>query len=638
MKPSNWNEYFIKQAEYSADSDPSNFIDTSTPPEDSNRDLLLSKLTSDNGESVLIYFSKFLNSIQIVHNVANLGNSNHHPDPILVALSGLSEKTAMPVFIDLESLTEEFEFDAPTNTRLISTSDPATLSSLDAPSTNPVKMKSFPFILVPPCLWEVILSSVDRSPDNLFFEIKEEILKLKEEWKDIDELKNSYKDLYVILRFLWAAKKDLIKTIQLELASDNFLVSNWSKSRHSFCIYEPGPQVNVPNQKEKEVSNMEAFSEAINSLRNSSTPEDLLDSSQKGFNKLYASTQHMILNASATNSEIKAGAPSKFCSDFFKSPKTSSARHLFINEMESHYKCNMETALGVITNLYHGVFLRNFTETPSNFSPFSFPKQSLFGSNPESDCLVLLLKESSSKGISNDDIEGILKQGVIVPRSAESLRVSIHNFWGAASFFFSSDSLLPLSIQKIHDDIVMNTTIYESLIDQNKEFTAQFLFSIDTNVQLWLKECRNEKFREDVDDELIDFSSLLRKVKTRQFIISLPSSFKHLIEKDSNHSNSTTDNPSKKRKTNNNNSEDRVENRGMIQDWIVDNDVYVKKLRHGKHLQERPQVEDYPMCHRWHSKGYCFGNCGNISTHIDSSKLSDTQKEKYSTWLKKSVK
>jgi len=638
MKPSNWKDYFITQTEFTAKNDPSTFIATSIPSEDRDEKLLLSKLTSDNGESLMIYFSKMSNSIQILHNVTNLGNSNHHPEPLLVALSGLSDSKATPVFINIDSLTTEFEFDAPTNTRLLSTSDANLLNSLEAPSTNQVKAKSFPFILVPPCLWEVILSSTNRSPENLFFEIKEEISNLKEDWEEIDELKDSYKELYVILRFLWAIKKDIIKTVQLEVATDHNIVSNWSKSRHSHCIHEPGPQVSTTNPRERETSELDAFSEVISKLKKSAT-EDLSESTQKGFNKLYASTKNMILNASAPNSEIKAGSPSKHCSDFLCASKHSGARHFFINELQNYFGCNLEVALGVVMNLFHGIFLRTYDETPSNFSPFSFPKQRLFGGNPESDCLVLLLKESSSKGISNEDIESVLKQGVIVPKTAESLRVSVHNFWGASCFFFSSDSLLPKSIQMINDDIVMNTMIYESLIDQDNEFTAKFLFAIDTNVQLWLKDCKNAVFREDVNDNLIDFKPLLTQVKTRQFNMLLPKSFKHLLDKDSNSSSPLPDHPSKKRKLNNNNNpQDKVDNEGVISEWLVNNDIFSKKLRHSDNLKKRPKMGDFPMCHRWHSKGYCFGNCTNISTHTESSKLTNDQKEKYSSWLKKSLK
>ena len=61
----------------------------------------------------------------------------------------------------------------------------------------------------------------------------------------------------------------------------------------------------------------------------------------------------------------------------------------------------------------------------------------------------------------------------------------------------------------------MNTIIYESLIDQDNEITAKFLFAIDTNVQLWLKVCKKAVFREDVNDNLIDFKPLLTQVSSQ---------------------------------------------------------------------------------------------------------------------------
>ena len=53
-----------------------------------------------------------------------------------------------------------------------------------------------------------------------------------------------------------------------------------------------------------------------------------------------------------------------------------------------------------------------------------------------SDCMVLQLKETSGKGLSNDDIKEALKQGIEIPLSVESIKYSFLNAIAASKFFW----------------------------------------------------------------------------------------------------------------------------------------------------------------------------------------------------------
>ena len=70
----------------------------------------------------------------------------------------------------------------------------------------------------------------------------------------------------------------------------------------------------------------------------------------------------------------------------------------------------------------------------------------------------------------------------------------------------------------------------------------------------------------------------------------------------------------------------RILNEGKIQEWIKADDVYKKYIRSCIYLNERPKVNNSPICHRFHSRGYCFENYNNISSHIDNDKLDDKTK------------
>ncbi len=639
MKPSTWKDYFILHLDAIGDISPVPYLDISSVKDDSNTDQIISKLTSDNGDSVMIYFSKISKSFQILHNVTNLGNSNSYPESLVVALNGTNTKKASPVFIEVESLVSELEFNAPTNTKILSTGDDEAFENLEAPTSNAVKVKCHPFILLPPCLWEVVVSSKDRSPSNLFFEVKEEILNLKDDWKDFDDLKDLYKECYSILRFIWAASKDIISSVKTEGAVDHRLVSNWSESRHSFCLEgEVVPISKMP--KEKNPSPSAPSHEEIENTIKKYSSEALLDSKQKGFEKLHVSCRKLILNASAPNDEIAAGSPCDTCAEFFKQSTHGAAKMHLVKTLRSEpFNCHVEVAQGVVMNIFNGNFLCAYEETPSNFSPFLFPKRPLFIGNPEKECLILQLKETAGKGLSNEDVESALKQGVKLPNSYESLRVTVHNLVGASKYFFSKWSKLPEELTKVHNDIVRSPQIYEALIAQDKFFASKFLFAIDTDIQLWLAECEAKELREEVNDQLIDFSDLLLQVKKRQFEVNLPTAFMSIMTKEPNSKEKDSDlHTYKKRRTDESNDASKVDNNGKIDDWIVPQKAYSEKLRHGPELKKRPKMNNTPLCHRWHSKAYCFENCSNKSTHVASSELPNDLKEGYSKWLKKTLK
>ena len=290
-------------------------------------------------------------------------------------------------------------------------------------------------------------------------------------------------------------------------------------------------------------------------------------------------------------------------------------------------------------NIYNGNFLRAFDESPSNFSPFSFPKKSLFGKNPETECLILQLKELAGRGLSNDDVESALKQGVKVPKSIEEMRFSIFNTTAAASFFFSKWSLLSTKLLEVHNHLVRHYPIYEASLAKDHLFTAKFLFAIDTRIQIWLKMCEIKEFREDVDDKLLNFDEVLNQVILRTFTITLPPSIQHVFEKKQiKRLDQDFNGPGPKRKKNNEKEEsrntNRIPNEGKLENWILDQDQYTKKLRHNSSLKSRPKLHDVPMCHRFHSRGYCFDNCGNKATHIASNKLPDEVQKSYKLWLK----
>ena len=630
-----WKAYFITLAieNDKANTACSNYMKVSEIGKDKIE--TINRMTNDKGDSLLLYFSNISKTIRVIHSPSSLGNNNLNPETLVVALDGFDD-SAIPVIFDPETLFQETSLDAPTLTRLLAVDTADDLTLVEAPTNNATKFESLPFVIIPPFLWETLISETDKSPENIFLATKRRMSTFEEDNKDDDKLKDATKECRFLLLFLWAATKDLLPHLTISAPGDEKKVWDWAKTRHTLCL--PAKQQALPPPQDSSSisraleSSLSRFPEMISS---SFINEE---SKKKGFEKLDSAAKNLILNASAPNEEIAAGAPSNECAKFYKSSTIGSANQCFTKALRNNYNCsNLDVAKGVIVNLFNGNFLRSFDESPSNFSPFSFPKRNIMGSDgrysSDREDLFLQLKENTGKGLSNEDVNSLLKQSVKIPTTIEALRFNIVNLTAASKFFFSTYSILPQELDRIHDHIVQNYTIYEALQYNDKRFTAKFLFAIDTRIQLWLGMCETEQNREDVNDKLIIFDDLLQEIVLRTFNIALPPSFKNLFESDKpSQAADLTSNPKKKRKAADDDQQ-KITNSGKIEAWCIDFDTFKTKFRDSEALKQRPTFGEGKICHRFHSKGYCFGNCFHKDSHVPSKSLPDDKKTEYKNWV-----
>ena len=638
-QPSKWEDYLSKFNEDNLEINAHTqlLLDISTPSED--HISKIQNLVSNRGDSILMYYSSVSKSIQFLHNVTDIGSKNWSRDPILVALNGLTRSTAIPVIIEIDSLFEATTINAPNFTRLSTISDRDSFNALEAPENHPQQFNHLPFVLLPPFLWQTACKTTEKSPDSIFLSFSNCIDSFIELHKNNDELNNVTKRTCTsIYTFLWAASQDEISSIRTLASVDDDIIEKWAKLRHSQCLQRTTVQTFQPRQ-EIQQNDFNKIAEAIELQSATILASSSSESSKKGFSKLDKSTQTLILNAAASNKEIAAGSAPETCLDFYKQSSHGNARLHFVRTLKHTFKAQTEVSAGVITSIFNGGFTRSYDDSPSNFSTFSFPEKKIFAKHAITDCIILQLKEISGKGLSSDDVEAALKQGIEIPTSIDAMRYSIFNIAAASKFFFGDYSLLSQALIKAHNHIVHNRTTYLSLHSQDKLFIAKFLFAIDTRVNLWLESCEECQMRDEVDDDLINFSEILNLVRIRNFEYKLPPSIRKVVEKDKNHEDPDNRSPpNKKSRISQEEQSKRVTNEDTISTWIVDQEKYTKTLRNNDVLRRRPKIDDTIMCHRFHSRGYCFDNCNNKKSHIASTKLDQQVKKAYLTWVESSTK
>jgi hypothetical protein len=629
--PLTWADYFTKFNENNTEINKHTdlILDISSPSND--RFSKIKSLTGDQGDSILLYYSSVSSSIQFIHNITDIGSKTWSRDPVLVALNGFNRETAVPVIVEIDSIFETITIDTPTFTRLSSIDDKDLLDSTDAPDSNAQRFEHLPFLLLPPFLWETACKIEDKSPSSAFLTFSKSIDAFIEKYKDDDDLKVVTKRTCSnIYTFLWAASKGLINSIRTLPSVDDNNIETWSKLRHSQCLAKPIARLPPPIANNNH--DIDKITQAIE-MQSASLLASQSESSRKGFSKLDRSTKNLILNATSSNAEIASGSATEHCIDFYKQSSHGNARLHFIRTLKYAFKAQTDVSAGVITSIFNGGFTRSYDDSPSNFSTFSFPEKKIFSKHAITDCIILQLKETSGKGLTNDDVDAALKQGIEIPKSVDSMRYSIFNITAASKFFFGEFSLLSQALTKIHNHIVHNRTTYISIFAQDSMFIAKYLFAIDTRVNLWLESCEECQMRDEVDDDLINFSEILNQVRIRNFDYKLPPSIRKVVEKQPSPDKIGSGPPTKKGKFNSDTENTRIVNTGRIEDWIPDQDKYSSALRSSDALKSRPKLNDTIMCHRFHSKGYCFDNCNNKSSHIPSSSLDTKTKNEYKKWV-----
>ena len=641
---SNWKEVFAKQASKLVEQNKSAglIIDLSIPETDQAKSI--SNFVSEKF-SIVCYYSKFSKKIGFIHSASDLQGSILFPESKVVAFDGFRDQ-AFPILISNESISKVSDSDVPKLEAIAQMDSVADVKGLSLQGLVPEILSCHPFMILPPFLWETAISIADRDPANVFMAFMLKIRNFAQENSNVADFEIGAMQTKCtrLFQFLWLANSDLAQELITCPPSDDQDILTWSKTNHN--------QYLTQNFNGNQNLSGTAVAQQINNLNQSSTNEMTSsiiknsfeqisklvpsDNKKKCFEKLHEGTRNMILNASSSNGEMSAGTPCQDCIDFFKASGSGEASQIFIASLENKWTCNVQVANGVMVRLHNGSFLREFAEKPCNFSPFSFPKKA-FRENTEKDALYLQLKELSGYGLSKEDIEQALDQEFTVPAQVDFMKYNVENILGASCFFFSHFSLLSQQLATVRDHIRQYLNIYESSQYYNKYFSAEFLYSLDTRIQVWLKQCQQAVERDMVDDSLIDFSDDLKDILRGKFSMKLPFEIKNKIDgcfkiPDSNISSLAP--KAKKRKVSDTGLSSKVDNPSPISEWIVSQDNYDKVFRHNHNaFKSRPKIDQCWMCHRWHSKGYCFNDCNNKETHIPSSELSNDAKSSYKKWF-----
>ena len=562
--------------------------------------------------------------MKLYFGLSNLGGTRYVLEDKIVGLDGLNS-LAIPLVFDMEDIKMTVSVGYPTKVSLKAAKELSDLASLNVGTRS--TLNNTAYVLLPPFLAKALILEDSRKPEVLFFTVKDAITAFDEEHKDDAAYNKAIDECFYVLAFLWAASKATIPSVKQISDCDDSDLMTWCKSMHhnritsSALSSDATPSSSnsqVIQQLNKTVQNNTELFERIEAARTSDK-----ETKKAKFDDLPESSKNLILNASSVNGECTPGAPNSLCADFYSKKTASKAKDFLHDALTNTFNCIVDTDHGMATALYSGAFVRERDDLPANFSIFLVPKMRPLASNNQAQSMLLQLKVTHGKGWSEKDYSEAVKQGIKTPSDTYELMFQLKNMNGLSSFFFDKSCILSLSLLQFVQKMKQYTLAFEACQARDPSFATKVAYMIDTRVFRWLQMCRDASDREQVSDGLLDFEDITRNVLLDNFSQSLPSSIK-VVEK-----------PTKLGKRKFGETENEVtDNSEPIQEWLLKANENYSSVFAIQNIDKKSSMGGRLLCSRFHTKGYCFPNCKNVTTHIPSKQLPIDIKNKYSSYVR----
>ena len=366
------------------------------------------------------------------------------------------------------------------------------------------------------------------------------------------------------------------------------------------------------------------------------------------FKNLHESITKMIIFASAVDNEDTPDEPVESFKRIINSKTVALAEQELNTQFESHGLSEVSFSQGYMANIYSGNLLWSSSDSPSNHSPFSLAEvEPLRADEQKIRHITLQLVLTQGRGMTVDEIKASNKQEVHPPMNFHELKEQLNMFLVATKIFFGELSIGSQCFGVLLNMINHHKSTFKAKERLDEQFAAKFLFAVDTRNQLWLKECKSAKNnRDEVDDSIIDFCSLISQVVLGSFHILLPPTFQM---KNPNETKTGPPGGGDKRKglDENKRGSDRKKGRENAKNHAVVKNLFphgeICMLANktwagdfaGKCNDARPKWnEKCKCCPRWFLQKYCFSDCPNKESHVLADRIPPPILQQMLAWVK----
>ena len=327
----------------------------------------------------------------------------------------------------------------------------------------------------------------------------------------------------------------------------------------------------------------------------------------------------------------------------FNSESKAKAEQELLTQYEALGHEEVSFAVGLATSLYEGKVNWTNDETPHNIiSPFTVWKSRPNDTSMQDRALFLAMQLAQGKDMSEDEIKKMLKQSIQVPETHHELVQQSEIFHASLQIVTGMDSCIQSRWKRFFLEKIrkMGNRIDAEAI-RDKEFCAGILFAAGLKVFHFFRDCRQPDMA-GVAGEVINFDSIIDRIRNQEFTPRLPAIFKVKPElkrkaqdevegdEDAKVGGGGGGNRGKRQKT-----KATVErNEDPVDGWVL-KDLKKWPLYSGpENSKGRPLWDEkIPICHKFHLKGVCYSDCPNKASHVGKNDFPDAKKKEFKAWI-----
>ena len=359
----------------------------------------------------------------LVHHVEEVSGGIGSSFKALVCLQGFGTK-ATPLQLNTWLLNECIEVDCPTENDIWGAGSMEDFYNLaPAEGTNVRTMKFRALLAIPSFISKTIVDSGASDPKEMGFLVLAACKSFYDLIKDEPEAEQTKKSMIHVLSYLWAASRRVMVRTPYEIASNGEILS-WAERLQSNNVRPVGmPQPNPGSidgpssaawgqMAQSMVEVKQALADQVEDRRAERNEK------KDKWSKVLESHRDMILNFCTKDGKKAALSPSKELLEVMNCPTLAEAESKVRSIMKSH-GIRVKLPLILIKSLYTGDWCNSNIDNPSKLSFFFMNPSSEFD---DEENLKLHLRSNEGKGLTDDQINDIMKKDYFIPKNNYELR------------------------------------------------------------------------------------------------------------------------------------------------------------------------------------------------------------------------
>jgi hypothetical protein len=448
-----------------------------------------------------------------------------------------------------------------------------------------------------------------------------------------------------LIQFLLAIGQEQIDRIQFSINMDDPEVQDFAKDRLAKCILprfnadDPSTPTQMSDKTFTQLgATLATLAESNNNANhlNAANLQRIVDNETKKKDRIKKfidqDTAKIILFGATTDGETPLETIPQEFQEIFNAETSGDFGRRLISYFNAGGLQDTHINPAALQSMYAGNWFPLNPDTVKDFTAFSFSETKPLQPSQRDDFMFLHMTDTVGRTRTADEIKASMAQSVVVPSDFYELYETALRYLRGVELVFGRNSIFYVNYEKFVNMLQKDKYLIRQMLTQDKHICAKILYAAEIRNKLFWKDCLEVEFVEDIDFGLLDYASISQDLRLKNFNVSLPNCF---IESSRNNQNSRV----RQAPGQDNSPADDVSRRQVIKNENINPAFALKEGDEWPFFAGRELAEKRPMyglkrvCHKYHSKGYCFSDCPNVISHRDFNDFTPEVQKAYVEWM-----